>query len=88
MPQTPAHPHAAALFYDFILSKDGQAELAAEDNIPIRDDVEIAAKDLGKKYREGRAQKKYIVQAPNMYDPAMEEKYDRLYLSTLVKKGK
>jgi iron(III) transport system substrate-binding protein len=86
MPQTPAHPHAAALFYDFILSKEGQGELAAEDNLPIRDDVEVKSKELGRRYREGRAQKKYIIQSPGTYDPALEEKYDRLYMNTLIKK--
>jgi iron(III) transport system substrate-binding protein len=88
LPHTPPHPHAAALFYDFILSKEGQEELAAEDNIPIRDDVEIKSKELGKRYREGRTQKKFIIQSPASYDPAMEEKYDRLYIDTLLKKGK
>lgn len=88
LPQNPAHPHAAALFYDFILSKEGQGELAAEDNLPIRDDVEIKSKELGKRYAEGRAQKKFIVQAPSTYDAAMEEKYDRLYIQTLLKKSK
>ena len=88
LPQTPPHPHAAALFYDFILSKEGQQELAAEDNIPIRDDVEIKSRELGKRYREGRAQKKFIIQSPGSYDAAMEEKYDRLYINTLLKKGR
>jgi ABC-type Fe3+ transport system substrate-binding protein len=88
LPQNPAHPHAAALFYDFIVSKEGQAELAAGDNLPIRDDVEIKSKELGRRYAEGRAQKKFVVQGPGTYDAAMEEKYDRLYIQTLLKKGK
>jgi ABC-type Fe3+ transport system substrate-binding protein len=88
LPQNPAHPHAAALFYDFIVSKEGQAELAAEDNLPIRDDVEIKSKELGKRYQEGRAQKKFIVQSPGTYDPVMDEKYDRLYIQSLLKKSK
>ena len=88
LPQNPAHLHAAALFYDFIVSKEGQTELAAENNLPIRDDVEIKSKELARRYSEGRTQKKFIVQAPNMYDAAMEEKYDRLYIQTLLKKSK
>jgi iron(III) transport system substrate-binding protein len=88
LPQNPAHPHAATLFYDFIVSKEGQAELAAGDNLPIRDDVEIKSKELGRRYAEGRAQKKFVVQSPGTYDAAMEEKYDKLYIQTLLKKGK
>ncbi|MGH7845169.1 MAG: ABC transporter substrate-binding protein [Candidatus Binatia bacterium] len=88
LPKTPPHPHAAALFYDFILSKEGQGALAAEDNIPIRDDVEIRSKDLGKRYRDGRTQKKFIIQSPGTYDPATEEKNDQLYVHTLLKKGR
>jgi len=88
MPQKPPHPHAAALFYDFILSKDGQQELAKEKNIPVREDVELTAKELGRRLKEARAQKKFIVDSPGNYDPALEEKYDRLYIDTLVKKIK
>lgn len=88
LPQNPAHPYAAMLFYDFIVSKEGQSELAAEDNLPIRDDVETKSKELGKRYAEGRAQKKFIVQSPGTYDAAMDEKYDRLYIQTLLKKSK
>jgi iron(III) transport system substrate-binding protein len=88
LPQSPAHPHAAVLFYDFIVSKEGQGELAAEDNLPIRDDVETKSKELGKRYAEGRAQKKFIVQSPGTYDHVMDEKYDRLYIQTLLKKSK
>jgi iron(III) transport system substrate-binding protein len=88
MPLMPAHPHAAALFYDFILSKEGQDALAAEDNIPVRDDVEIRSKDLGKRYRDARGQKKFIVQSPGTYNAATEEKNDKLYVATLLKKGR
>ncbi|HWP60050.1 MAG TPA: extracellular solute-binding protein [Candidatus Acidoferrales bacterium] len=88
VPQTPAHPHAAALFYDYILSKEGQEALAVEDNIPIRDDVEIKSPELAKRYRDGRAQKKFIIQSPGTYDPAAEEKNDKLYVDTLLKKGR
>jgi iron(III) transport system substrate-binding protein len=88
MPLTPAHPHAAALFYDFILSKEGQEALAAEDNLPIRDDVEIRSKDLGKRYRDARTKNKFIIHSPGTYDPATEEKNDKLYVSTLLKKSR
>jgi len=50
--------------------------------------VEIKAKELARKYREGRAQKKFIIQGPHRYNPAKDEKYDRLYISTLLKKGR
>jgi hypothetical protein len=36
--------------------------------------------------KEARAQKKFIVQSPGTFDAALEEKYDRLYINTLVKK--
>jgi iron(III) transport system substrate-binding protein len=88
LPQSPAHPHAAVLFYDFIISKEGQADLAAGDNMPIRDDVEIKSKELGKRYAEGRAQKKFVIQSPGTYNAAMEEKYDKLYIQTLLRKSK
>ena len=88
MPQKPAHPHAAALLYDFMISKEGQEELAKEDNVPVRDDVEIKAKGLGPRMKEARAQKRFQIQSPATYDPAVEEKLDHLYINTLVKKSK
>jgi iron(III) transport system substrate-binding protein len=88
MSQKSPHPHAAALFYDFILSKEGQEELSKENNVPIRDDVEAAAKELVRRLKEARAQKKLVVQSPGTYDPAAEEKLDRLYIDILVKKAK
>jgi iron(III) transport system substrate-binding protein len=88
MPQRPPHPHAAALFYDFMLSKEGQEELAREDNVPVRDEVEIKAKGLGPRLKEARAQKKFLIQSPATYDPAVEEKLDRLYVKILVKKAR
>ncbi|HWP60049.1 MAG TPA: ABC transporter substrate-binding protein [Candidatus Acidoferrales bacterium] len=87
MPHAPAHPHAAALLYDFILSADGQSVLAAEDNMPIREGVEATSKELMKRYKEGRAQKKFIIQSPATFDHAQEDKYNRLYIDTLVKKA-
>ncbi|MGH7773564.1 MAG: ABC transporter substrate-binding protein [Candidatus Binatia bacterium] len=86
MPQRPPHPHAATLFYDLMLSKEGQEELAREDNVPVREDVEITAKGLGPRLKEAKAQKRFIVQSPGTFDAALEEKYDRLYINTLVKK--
>jgi ABC-type Fe3+ transport system substrate-binding protein len=88
MAQKPAHPHAAALLYDFMISKEGQEEVAKEDNVPVRDDVEIKAKGLGPRMKEARAQKKFRIQSPATYDPAVEEKLDHLYINTLVKKSK
>jgi iron(III) transport system substrate-binding protein len=88
MPQKSPHPHVAALLYDFFLSKDGQQELALEKNVPVREDVELTAKDLGRRMKEARAQKKFVVDSPGNYDPVLEEKCDRLYIDTLVKKLK
>ena len=88
MPQKPPHPHAATLLYDFMLSKEGQEELAREDNVPVREDVEIKAKGLGPRLKEAKAQKKFAIQSPGTFDPAVEEKYDRLYIDTLVKKSR
>lgn len=88
MPSKPLHPHAAVLLYDFLLSKEGQEELAREDNVPVREDVEIRAKGLGPRIKEAQAQKKFVIQSPETFDPAVEEKLDRLYLDTLVKKGR
>jgi iron(III) transport system substrate-binding protein len=88
MPQRSPHPHAATLLYDFFLAKEGQQELAKENNVPVREDVELAAKDLGRRMKEARSQKKFVVDSPANYDPAFEEKCDRLYIDTLVKKIK
>ncbi|MGH7824364.1 MAG: ABC transporter substrate-binding protein [Candidatus Binatia bacterium] len=88
LPQNPPHPHAATLFYDFILSKEGQQELAREKNVPVREDVELVVKELGRRMKEARDRKKFVVDSPGNYDPAAEEKYDRLYIETLVKKVK
>jgi iron(III) transport system substrate-binding protein len=88
MPKKVPHPHAAVLLYDFIISKEGQAELAKEDNIPVRSDVEIVAKSLAQRFKEGQAQKKFVVQSPGTFDPAEEDKFDRAYINILVKKNK
>ena len=86
MPSQSPHPHAAVLFYDFVLSKEGQGLLAKENNVPVRDDVELADKMLGQRMKEARAQKKFITDSPGVYDPVEEEKYDRLYIDMLIKK--
>ncbi|MGH7830724.1 MAG: ABC transporter substrate-binding protein [Candidatus Binatia bacterium] len=88
LPQKSPHPHAAVLLYDLMISKEGQEELAKEDNVPVRDDVEIKAKGLGPRMKEARAKKQFMVQSPATYDPAQEEKMDRLYIATLIKKSK
>lgn len=80
------HPHAATLLYDFIISKDGQKELSQENNVPVRDDVEVRARDLVARMKQARVEKKFVVQSPGTYDPAVEEKLDRMYIDTLVKK--
>lgn len=54
----------------------------------MREDVELLAKNLGRRMKEARAQKKFMVDSPGNYDAALEEKYDRLYIDTLVKKPK
>jgi iron(III) transport system substrate-binding protein len=86
MPHQSPHPHAATLLHDYILSKEGQELLAQEKNVPVREDVELAVKTLGQRMKEARAQKKFVIDSPDTYDPAAEEKYDRLYIDTLVKK--
>jgi iron(III) transport system substrate-binding protein len=86
MPRNPPHPHAATLFYDYIISKEGQKELSQENNVPVRDDVQVRAKDLVDRMKKARQENRFIVQSPGTYDPAVEEKLDRLYIETLVKK--
>ncbi len=71
-----------------MLSKEGQGLLAKENNVPVRDDVELADKTLGQRMKEARAQKKFITDSPGVYDPVEEEKYDRLYIDTLIKKNR
>lgn len=88
MPSQSPHPHAATLFYDYLLSKEGQELLAKEKNVPVREDVEILDKTLGQRIKEARAQKKFSTDSPGVYDPAEEEKYDRLYIDTLIRKNK
>ena len=86
MPQQSPHPHAATLLYDFILSKEGQELLSKEKNVPVREGVELAAKTLGDRMKEARARNKFIIDSPGNFDPAAEEKFDRLYIETLVRK--
>jgi iron(III) transport system substrate-binding protein len=87
MPSQSPHPHAATLFYDFVLSKEGQSLLAKENNVPVREDVEVVVKTLGQRIKEARAQKKFVTDSPGVYDTAEEEKYDRLYIDTLIKRN-
>lgn len=88
MPSRSPHPHAAALLYDFILSKEGQQLLAKENNVPVREDVDLKAQELGRRMKEARAQKKFVIQSPGTYDTKEEERIDRMYIDTLVKKTK
>jgi iron(III) transport system substrate-binding protein len=86
MPSQSSHPHAATLFYDYVLSKEGQELLAKENNVPVREDVEVVVRTLGQRIKEARAQKKFITDSPGVYDTIEEEKYDRLYIDTLIRK--
>jgi iron(III) transport system substrate-binding protein len=88
LPSQSPHPHAATLFYDFIISKEGQSLLAKEKNVPVRADVELVDRTLAERMKEARAQKRFIVDSPDTYEPGAEEKYDRLYIDTLVRKNK
>jgi iron(III) transport system substrate-binding protein len=47
----PPHPNAARLFYDFIISKDGQEILRSFNRPPIRNDVEADPPRLVKGYK-------------------------------------
>jgi iron(III) transport system substrate-binding protein len=86
LPSQSPHPHTAVLFYDFLISKEGQELLAKERNVPVRQDVELVDKILAQRMKEAREQKKFVVDSPDTYDPTAEEKYDRLYIDTLVRK--
>ncbi|MFQ5682062.1 MAG: ABC transporter substrate-binding protein [Candidatus Binatia bacterium] len=88
LPKRSPHPNAAILLYDLIIGKDGQEELAKEKNVPVRRGVKIVSQELAKRYREIRAKKKFVVQSPGNYDPELDEKYDRLYIKTLVRKSR
>jgi iron(III) transport system substrate-binding protein len=86
LPSQSPHPHTATLFYDFLISKEGQELLAKEKNVPVREGVEVFDKTLAQRMKEARAQKWFVVDSPDTYDPAAEEKYDRLYVDTLIRK--
>jgi iron(III) transport system substrate-binding protein len=47
LPKAPPHPHAAMLFIDYLLSKDGQARLQSADYFPAHPEV-AASPDLDK----------------------------------------
>jgi iron(III) transport system substrate-binding protein len=47
LPKAPPHPHAAMLFIDYLLSKEGQAKLQGADYFPAHPDVP-ASSDLDK----------------------------------------
>jgi iron(III) transport system substrate-binding protein len=88
LPNKAPHPHAALLLYDFILSDKGQRELAVEDNAPVREGVGIRNKELERRYRKMIAEKKFAVQSADNHEPELEEKYDQLYVRTLVRRGR
>jgi iron(III) transport system substrate-binding protein len=88
MPSKPPHPHAAALLYDFFLSKEGQEELAREKNVAVREGVEVFDKELARRLKDAKAKNLLLVQSPGTYDPSEEEKLDRLYIDIFVKKTK
>jgi len=88
LPNHPPHPHAAILLYDFVISEKGQRELAAEDNAPVRDGVEIKNRELAGRYQTIKAERKFVVQSPDNHDPEVEERYDRLYVKTIVRRSR
>ena len=55
-----AHPNAARLFYDFILSKEGQEMLRGMQRIPVRKDVEPDPPRLFRGF-------KYVIENPEDY---------------------
>ena len=54
------HPNAARLFYDYILSKEGQEELRSYQRIPVRKDVEPDPPRLFRGF-------KYVIENPEDY---------------------
>jgi iron(III) transport system substrate-binding protein len=54
------HPNAARLFYDYILSKEGQEQLRAFQRIPVRKDVEPDPARLFRGF-------KYVIENPEDY---------------------
>lgn len=86
LPRNPPHPHAALLLYDLIVSEKGQRELALEDNAPVREGIGIRDKELEKRYQKMIAEKKFVVQSPGNHEPELEEKYDQLYIRTIVRR--
>jgi iron(III) transport system substrate-binding protein len=54
------HPNAARLFYDYILSKEGQEQLRAFQRIPVRKDVEPDPARLFRGF-------KYVIENPEAY---------------------
>ena len=54
------HPNAARLFYDYILSKEGQEQLRGYQRIPVRKDVEPDPPRLFRGF-------KYVIENPEDY---------------------
>jgi iron(III) transport system substrate-binding protein len=54
------HPNAARLFYDYILSKEGQEQLRSYQRIPVRKDVEPDPPRLFRGF-------KYVIENPEAY---------------------
>jgi len=54
------HPNAARLFYDYILSRDGQEQLRSYQRIPVRKDVEPDPSKLFRGF-------KYVIENPEDY---------------------
>ena len=57
---TAPHPNAARLFYDYILSKEGQEQLRGYQRIPVRKDVEPDPPRLFRGF-------KYVIENPEDY---------------------
>lgn len=82
------HPHAALLLYDLIIGEPGQNELAREDSAPVRDGIAVRDADLNRQYKKVLAERKFVVQSPANHEPELEEKYDQLYVRTLLRRAR
>ena len=65
LPKAPPHPHAAMLFIDYLLSKEGQGKLQSADYFPAHPEVS-ASPDLDKIVPHKIGLKENFISPPKM----------------------
>jgi iron(III) transport system substrate-binding protein len=81
LPKSPPHPHAAMLFIDYLLSKEGQAKLKDADYFPAHPEVR-ASEDLDKIVPKNIGMKENFISPAKMQEDLKTSRdlYERLFV--------